>query len=68
MRGGPEATKQLFCYVDVEERIAGDHPLRAVRELVEQVLVGLSRDFAKLYSHTGRPSIPPEHLLKATLL
>ena len=39
-----------------------DHPLRAVRDLVEQVLVGLSREFAKLYSHTGRPSIPPEQL------
>ena len=68
MRGGPEETKQLFSYVDIEDRIAGDHPLRAVRDLVEQVLVGLSREFAKLYSHTGRPSIPPEHLLKATLL
>jgi transposase len=68
MRGGPEETKQLFSYVDIEDRIAGDHPLRAVRTLVEQVLVGLSRDFGRLYSHTGRPSIPPEHLLKATLL
>jgi transposase len=68
MRGGPEETKQLFSYVDIEDRIAGDHPLRAVRALVEQVLEGLSREFAKLYSHTGRPSIPPEHLLKATLL
>jgi transposase len=68
MRGGPEVTKQLFSYVGIEERIAGDHPLRAIRDLVEQVLDGLSREFAKLYSHTGRPSIPPEHLLRATLL
>ena len=68
MRGGPEETKQLFSYVDIEERISHDHPLRAVRDLVEQVLEGLSREFAKLYSHTGRPSIPPEHLLKASLL
>ena len=68
MRGGPEETKQLFSYVDIEDRIAGDHPLRAVSTLVEQVLEGLSRDFGRLYSHTGRPSIPPEHLLKATLL
>ena len=68
MRGGPEETKQLFSYVDIEDRIAGDHPLRAVRTLVEQVLEGLSREFGKLYSHTGRPSIPPEHLLKASLL
>ena len=68
MRGGPEETKQLFSYIDIEDRIAGDHPLRPIRALVEQVLEGLSREFAKLYSHTGRPSIPPEHLLKASLL
>jgi transposase len=68
MRGGPEVSKRLFSYVDTEDRIAGDHPLRAIRALVEQVLEGLSREFAKLYSHTGRPSIPPEHLLKASLL
>jgi transposase len=68
MRGGPEGTKQFFSYVDMEDRIPGDHPLRAVGELVEQVLEGLSREFSRLYSHTGRPSIPPEHLLKASLL
>ena len=68
MRGGPEETRQLFSYVDIEDRIASDHPLRSVRALVEQVLDELSREFAKLYSHTGRPSIPPEHLLKASLL
>ena len=68
MRGGPEETKQLFSYIDIEDRIAGDHPLRPIRALVEEVLNGLSREFAKLYSHTGRPSIPPEHLLKASLL
>jgi len=68
MRGGVEETKQLFSYMDIEDRIASDHPLRAVKGLVEAVLAGLSREFAKLYSHTGRPSIPPEHLLKASLL
>ena len=68
MRRGPEETKQLFSYVDIEDRIAGDHPLRAVRDLVEQVLDGLSREFAKLHSHTGGPSILPEQLLKPTLL
>jgi transposase len=68
MRGGPEDAKQLFSYVDIEDRIAADHPLRAVKGLVEEVLAGLSREFSKLYSHTGRPSIPPEHLLKASLL
>jgi transposase len=68
MRGGTEETKQLFSYVDIEGRIAADHPLRAVKGLVEEVLQSLSREFTKLYSHTGRPSIPPEHLLKASLL
>ena len=68
MRGGPEGTKQFFSYVDMEDRIPGDHPLRAVGELVEQVLEGLSREFSRLYSHTGRPSIPPEQLLSALLL
>ena len=68
MRGGPEETKQLFSYVDIEERIAGDHPLRAIRALVEEALEELSAGFSKLYSHTGRPSIPPEQLLKASLL
>jgi len=68
MRGRTEETKQLFSYVDIEDRIASDHPLRAVKGLVEEVLAELSRDFSKLYSHTGRPSIPPEHLLKSSLL
>ncbi len=68
MRGGPEDTKQLFSYVDMEDRIPVDHPLRAVRLLVDEVLEKMSAQFAKLYSHTGRPSIAPEHLLKASLV
>jgi len=68
MRGVAEGTSQLFSYVDIEDRVPADHPLRAVRLLVEEVLEGLSREFSKLYSHTGRPSIPPEQLLKASLL
>ena len=52
----------------LEERIEGDHPLQAIRRLVEEVLGAMSGRFAALYSHTGRPSIPPEQLLKATLL
>jgi transposase len=68
MRGGPEETKQLFSYVDMEDRIPADHPLRAVRRLVDEVLGKMSAQFAKLYSHTGRPSIAPEHLLRASLV
>lgn len=68
MRGGTEETKQLFSYVDMEDRIPADHPLRAVRRLVDEVLAKLSSQFATLYSHTGRPSIAPEHLLRASLV
>ena len=68
MRGGTEETRQLFSYVDMEDRIPGDHPLRAVGKLVDEVLQKMSGRFSALYSHTGRPSIAPEHLLKASLL
>lgn len=68
MRGSDDRSLGLFSYVRLEDRIASDHPLRAIRSLVEEVLERLSGRLAGLYSHTGRPSIPPEQLLKATLL
>ncbi len=68
MRGDEKCSEGMFSYVRLEERIAADHPLRAIRTLVEQVLGKMSGQFTELYSHTGRPSIPPEQLLKATLL
>jgi transposase len=68
MRGGDERSEGMFSYVPLERRVPSDHPLRAIRSLVEEVLEGLSAELSKLYSHTGRPSIPPEHLLKASLL
>ena len=68
MRGDGKRVGGLFSYVRLEERIAGDHPLRSIRVLVEEVLGAMSARFESLYSHTGRPSIPPEQLLKATLL
>ena len=68
MRGGSEEVKQLFSYVDMEDRIPGDHPLRAVGKLVDEVLKMMSGRFSALYSHTGRPSIAPEHLLRASLV
>lgn len=58
----------MFSYIQPEERIPADHPLRNIRELVREVLKGLSHSFDKLYSHEGRPSIPPEQLLSALLL
>jgi len=68
MRGDEKRSEGLFSYVRLEERIAADHPLRPIRALVEEVLSAMSGKFSELYSHTGRPSIPPEQLLKATLL
>jgi transposase len=68
MRGSDDRAAGLFSYVRLEDRIATDHPLRAIRDLVEEVLERISGRLAGLYSHTGRPSIPPEQLLKATLL
>src|SRR5215472_10515572 len=68
MRGIDEKPAQLFSYVDLERRIAPDHPLRAIRALVDKVLAGQSRAFTKLYARDGRPGIPPERLLRALLL
>ena len=68
MRGRDQSSGRLFSYVDLEERVPGNHPLRVIREIVNDVLAGLSSDFEAAYSHTGRPSIPPEKLLRALLL
>jgi transposase len=58
----------MFSYIQPERRIPTNHPLRKVRELVREVLNELSPTFGRLYSHEGRPSIPPEQLLSALLL
>ena len=68
MRGGDNRTGELFSYVDLEARVRRDHPLRAILEIVNEALIALERDFAALYSPIGRPSIPPEKLLRAMLL
>lgn len=68
MRGGDESSGSLFSYVDLERRVPRDHPLRTIRRIVNDVLAGLSGEFEALYSHTGRPSIPPERLLRSLLL
>src|SRR5246127_3743491 len=68
MRGEDQRADGFFSYVRLETRIPADHPLRPIRELVDAVLQELSRDFSKLYSRDGRPSIPPERLLRALLL
>ncbi|MBP2442712.1 IS5 family transposase [Rhizobium leguminosarum] len=68
MRGSDAKTGELFSYVDLEDRVRRDHPLRAIRQIVNEALVLLERDFAALYSPIGRPSIAPEKLLRAMLL
>lgn len=68
MRGGDVRTGELFSYVDLEDRVRRDHPLRAIRQIVNDALVLLEREFASLYSPIGRPSIAPDKLLRAMLL
>src|SRR6201998_3867746 len=68
MRGGDRDTGALFSYVSCEERVAKDHPLRAIREITNAALAALSPEFEKLYARLGRPSIAPEKLLRALLL
>ena len=58
----------MFSYVSPEQRVPHDHPLRAIRSLVDAVLKDMSRDFGRLYATVGRPSVPPERLLRAQLL
>jgi transposase len=68
MRGSDQHSGSLFSYVDLETRVPKDHPLRAIRAIANDALSELSGDFAALYAPLGRPSIPPEKLLRASLL
>src|SRR6266511_3944156 len=68
MRGTPEAQHPLYYVIDVEALIPAEHPLRTIKRRVDAELARLAPDFARLYSERGRPSIPPEQLLKALLL
>ena len=68
MRGGDNRSGELFSYVDLEGRVRRDHPLRAIRIIVNEALSVLEREFAALYSPIGRPSILSEKLLRAMLL
>ena len=68
MRGEKPNDGKLFSYVSLEERVPEDHPLRAMRRLTDEALAQLSSHFDEIYSAVGRPSIPPEFLLRAMLL
>src|SRR5574337_1706833 len=68
MRGEDTQQAGLFSYLSPEARVPATHPLRRIRQFVDTALTALSPTFAKLYAHTGRPSIAPEKLLRALLL
>jgi Transposase domain (DUF772) len=68
VRGADQQTGHLFSYISPEQRVPTDHPLRPIREMVDAALRGLSPTFEVMYSWTGRPSIPPEQVLRALLL
>src|SRR5437870_2743702 len=68
MRGDDQQTGHLFSYLSPDDRIPADHPLRPIRQMTDAVLRRLSSRFDRLYSDIGRPSVPPEQLLRALLL
>lgn len=68
MRGDDPQQAAIFSYISPEERVPQEHPVRAIRAMVDAVFKELSPQFEQLYSHTGRPSIAPEKLLRALLL
>jgi transposase len=68
MRGDDPRHESMFSYVTPEKRVRADHPLRPIRRMTDSALARLSTRFEHLYSTTGRPSVPPEQLLRALLL
>ena len=68
MRGADEQQSQIFSYLSPEARVRRDHPLRAIRDMVDEVLARMSGSFDAMYANVGRPSIAPEKLLRAQLL
>lgn len=68
MRGADEASGSLFSYVDLEARIPARHPLRKIRQVVNEALASLDAEFEALYTDFGRPSTPPERLIRASLI
>jgi len=68
MRGDDQQSGHLFSYLSPEQRVPADHPLRVIREMTDEALRQLSPQFEAIYAATGRPSVPPEQLLRALLL
>ena len=68
MRGNENQQEEVFSYLPLEKRLGPEHPLRKIRTMAERALGELGAWFDRLYSQTGRPSIPPEQLLRALIL
>lgn len=68
MRGDDQQQSGMFSYVSLEDRVPQDHPLRLIRKAVDEVLRSMAKDFDGMYAKSGRPSVPPERLLRAVLL
>lgn len=68
VRGSDDQTSHLFSYLSPDQRVRADHPLRAIRPLTDRALAELSPQFDAMYATVGRPSIPPEQLLRALVL
>lgn len=68
MRGDDQQQTGMFSYVSLEERVPDNHPLRSIRKSVDEVLRAMSKEFDSMYASKGRPSVPPERLLRAVLL
>ena len=68
MRGSDHQQADMYSYLSAEARVRADHPLRAIRGMADQALASMSERFDGMYARTGRPSIPPEKLLRAQLI
>jgi len=68
MRGQVDPQPSIFSYIDLESRLPEKHPIRTIRRIVDDALAALEATFALMYSEKGRPSIPPEQLIRALLL
>jgi transposase len=68
MRGDDRRQSEMFSYMSLEQRVPQEHPLRAIRKVVDELLRAMSKEFETLYASNGRPSVPPERLMRAVLL
>jgi transposase len=68
MRGIDHQQSDMYSYVSPETRVRADHPLRTIRRMVDEALKNMTERFEAMYAKTGRPSIPPEKLLRAQLV